>query len=87
MFYTKQQVLKHNTINDCWVICNNNVYDITDFLKKHPVGYNIILKKAGSDITIDINFHSKNAKKILKQYHIGYVKSNIFKNFINRLLN
>ena len=87
MYYSIKNVSLHNTKNDCWVIYDNKVYDVTNFLKNHPIGDKVILKKAGTDITVDMNFHSKNAKKILKQYHIGYIKiNNFFLNFINRFL-
>ena len=82
MYYSIEQVKLHNTCNDCWIICHNNVYDITDFLKQHPIGDKVILKKAGCDITKDLDFHSKNAMKLLKKYHIGYIKKNNCFSFI-----
>ncbi|KAJ5856999.1 hypothetical protein N7455_007893, partial [Penicillium solitum] len=45
------EVAKHTTINNCWVIINDNVYDVTEFLKKHPGGAKIILAHAGRDAT------------------------------------
>lgn len=76
-FYSKKNVSFHNKIDDAWIIYNNKVYDITSFLKnnKHPPGNNPIIKNLGCDITYDINFHSKNAKKLLKKYKIGYLES------------
>jgi len=49
--YTAAQVASHNTEKDAWVIINNKVYDVTNFLSQHPGGKNILLKHAGSDIT------------------------------------
>lgn len=37
--------------SSCWVIINNNVFDVTKFLSKHPGGPNIILQYAGRDAT------------------------------------
>ena len=51
MKYTYEEVKCHNTLNDCWIICNNNVYNITHFLNKHPGGNKIILDYGGLDIT------------------------------------
>ena len=48
---TRSEVAKHTTINNCWVIINDNVYDVTEFLKKHPGGAKIILAHAGRDAT------------------------------------
>lgn len=37
--------------SSCWVIINNKVYDVTEFLPEHPGGKSIILKYAGKDAT------------------------------------
>ncbi|PLN78875.1 putative mitochondrial cytochrome b2 [Aspergillus taichungensis] len=46
-----QQVAGHNTPNDCWIVVENHVWDVTDFLEEHPGGSAIILKYAGRDAT------------------------------------
>lgn len=35
-----QEVSKHNTREDCWVIIHDKVYDLTNFLPEHPGGSN-----------------------------------------------
>lgn len=72
--FTLDEIKKHNSKNDCWIIVKKKVYDITDFINIHPIGYTPIIKKAGSDCTYDLSFHSKNARKILSQYLIGKLK-------------
>ncbi|KAF4605342.1 Cytochrome b5 domain-containing protein 1 [Pleurotus pulmonarius] len=49
--YSLGQVAQHNTSSSCWVIIHNKVYDVTDFLRDHPGGAQIILKYAGKDAT------------------------------------
>ncbi|KAF9452641.1 cytochrome b2 [Macrolepiota fuliginosa MF-IS2] len=49
--WTLEQVAQHNTSKSCWVIIQNNVYDVTEFLPEHPGGPKIILKYAGRDAT------------------------------------
>ncbi|KAG8959535.1 Cytochrome b2, mitochondrial precursor [Tulasnella sp. 419] len=46
-----EEVGKHNTQDDVWVIINGEVYDITEFLKIHPGGVAPIMKLAGKDAT------------------------------------
>lgn len=45
------EVRKHNTKDDCWVIIHGKAYDVTDFLQEHPGGSGIIVKYAGKDAT------------------------------------
>lgn len=46
-----EEVQKHNTRDDCWVIINGMVYDVTEFIAIHPGGANIIISNAGKDVT------------------------------------
>ena len=32
-----EEVAKHNTDGDCWVVIDGIVYDLSKFLKEHPV--------------------------------------------------
>ncbi|MCJ1225266.1 hypothetical protein MMC12_001915 [Toensbergia leucococca] len=45
------EVAKHNSDKDCWVVIHGRAYDLTDFKEEHPGGKNIILKWAGKDAT------------------------------------
>ncbi|KAF8167968.1 FMN-dependent dehydrogenase-domain-containing protein [Crassisporium funariophilum] len=49
--WTLEQVSEHKSPNSCWVIIQNKVYDVTEFLPEHPGGADIILKYAGRDAT------------------------------------
>lgn len=77
IFYTKEEVLVHNNENDCWIIINNKVYNITNYLTIHPGGKKILLQCAGKDATEyfkDIR-HSKKAYKKLENYYIGNIRT------------
>jgi L-lactate dehydrogenase (cytochrome) len=52
---TREEVAKHNTPEDCWVVLNGYAYDMTDFLEDHPGGEGIILKYAGRDASKTFN--------------------------------
>ncbi len=51
-------VAKHNTRDDCWIVIATRVYDVTDFLSKHPGGAGIIVKYAGKVNLILVLCHS-----------------------------
>ena len=74
-YYSLKDVEKHNTKNDAWLIYNNNIYNVTSFIHKHP-GSNAILKGIGKDSTelFDNVGHSNNARYMMKKYYIGKYK-------------
>jgi len=52
---TLAEVAKHNTEQDCWVVVNNEVLDVTSFLPDHPGGVLAIVTFAGKDATEEFN--------------------------------
>lgn len=46
-----EEVAKHTSADDCWVVVRNKVYNMTSFLPDHPGGPQIIIKNAGKDVT------------------------------------
>jgi nitrate reductase (NAD(P)H) len=72
--YTRENVRQHNSISDCWVVINNKVYDLTDFLNLHPGGQASIAAHAGEDATVPFyDIHSDVASAIKGAYVIGTV--------------
>ncbi|SCV02670.1 LAMI_0H01772g1_1 [Lachancea mirantina] len=45
------EVVKHDKENDCWVVINQYVYDLTEFIPMHPGGQAIIKANAGKDVS------------------------------------
>jgi acyl-lipid (8-3)-desaturase len=67
--FTWQEVAKHNIRESAWVIVHGKVYDVTDWVKKHPGGKDVILLAAGRDATqIFETYHERYelAEKVLK---------------------
>lgn len=83
-FLTAEEVAKHNQKTDCWTIISGSVYDITEYVPRHPGGDEIILAcgtdgtslffnrttSSGEEIGSG-NPHSSNASRQLKDYLIG----------------
>jgi cytochrome b involved in lipid metabolism len=40
--FTRSEVAKHNTRNDCWIIDNGAVFNVTSWIDAHP-GQNALL--------------------------------------------
>lgn len=57
--YSLEDVAKHNTDKDCWVVVNGQVLDVTDFLSEHPGGKKAIMIYAGRDATEEFNMMHK----------------------------
>merc|ERR1711865_1269645 len=53
--YTLEEVAKHVTKGDCWVVVDGNVLNVTNFLPTHPGGELAILTFAGKDATEEFN--------------------------------
>merc|ERR1719252_530623 len=49
------EVAKHTTKEDCWVVVAGDVLNVTSFLPEHPGGELAILTFAGKDATEEFN--------------------------------
>ncbi len=67
------EVNKHNSEEDCWIVIHGKVYDITTFLDEHPGGSDVVLNASGKDATSEYDDvgHSNTANKMMKEYFIG----------------
>lgn len=48
---TMQEVERHNTPDDCWVVINGKVYDLSTFHQEHRGGSRVITENAGKDVS------------------------------------
>jgi len=49
--FTWEELSKHNTPDDAYVAVRGSVYDITNFINRHPGGEDVLLMVAGKDAT------------------------------------
>ena len=60
------EVEQHNSEEDCWVVINGKVYDLTDFAEEHPAGPESIIELAGQDGTEA--FEAVHSESILEDF-------------------
>merc|ERR1712023_587449 len=53
--YSMEEVAKHTTKSDCWVVVAGQVLNVTSFLSQHPGGELAILTFAVKDATEEFN--------------------------------
>jgi cytochrome b involved in lipid metabolism len=64
--YTREEVKRHSTEEDLWIIIDASVYDMTDFINFHPGGAFPILELAGKDATDA--FYGLHRQEVLVKY-------------------
>lgn len=71
--FTRNDVQLHSSLDDCWTVIFDKVYNITEFVNDHPGGDFILLEYAGRDATHAFlsSRHGSSAYKMLDIYWIG----------------
>lgn len=75
--YSVNEVAKHNSVSDCWLIINNKVYNVTSYLDSHPGGIQVITQYCGADATAAYTGmlkHGTRANSDLATLIIGNIK-------------
>ena len=69
--FSRVEVAKHSSMDDCWIIVKGKVYDVTDFAVKHPGG-RVIYTYGGKDATdVFTAFHAGASWAKLAEVQIG----------------
>lgn len=75
--HTVSEIATHNTASNCWLIINNNVYDVSTYLVQHPGGISVVTPYCGKEATQAFNTqggrgsHSNTAKNLLTTFQVG----------------
>mmetsp|Transcript_73159 Transcript_73159/g.116656 ORF Transcript_73159/g.116656 Transcript_73159/m.116656 type:complete len:148 (+) Transcript_73159:107-550(+) len=74
--YTWDEIRKHNTEEDLWVVLHGRVFDVTEFQIDHPGGPDVLQDIAAQDATQEFEsiMHTKKARNMARCHLIGKVK-------------
>uniref|UniRef100_A0A7S3G4S3 Cytochrome b5 heme-binding domain-containing protein n=1 Tax=Palpitomonas bilix TaxID=652834 RepID=A0A7S3G4S3_9EUKA len=70
---SKREVREHKTLDDCWIIFEGNVYDISSYMHYHPGGTDKLMLAAGRDATpLFRKYHAwVNGKALIEKCKLG----------------
>ncbi|XP_025192543.1 cytochrome b5 isoform X2 [Melanaphis sacchari] len=71
--YSLAEVAANANATNPWIVINDCVYDVTEFLNDHPGGEEVLLEQAGKDATEEFEDvgHSSDAREVMQKYKIG----------------
>ncbi|MCU0667053.1 MAG: cytochrome b5 domain-containing protein [Patescibacteria group bacterium] len=81
---TNEELSTKNTASECWTVINGKVYDLTEYIPRHPGGDEVLLACGTDGTTLFVSRktetgesvgsgtpHSSSATSQLEQYYIG----------------
>jgi len=60
------EIAKHNSKDDCWVVYDKKIYDLTSFISKHPGGEDKIIRNCGTTTKFQEEFTNKHGTAKVK---------------------
>ncbi|CAH2033897.1 unnamed protein product [Thlaspi arvense] len=71
--YSMEEAATHNKQDDCWIVIDGKVYDVSSYMNDHPGGDDVLLAVTGKDATDEFEDagHSKSARELMEKYFIG----------------
>uniref|UniRef100_A0A2S2NIQ7 Cytochrome b5 n=1 Tax=Schizaphis graminum TaxID=13262 RepID=A0A2S2NIQ7_SCHGA len=71
--YSLAEVAANANATNPWIVINDCIYDVTEFLNDHPGGEEVLLEQAGKDATEEFEDvgHSSDAREVMQKYKIG----------------
>jgi cytochrome b5 len=77
--YTWEEVAKHCTDEDLWIVIHDKVYDVSKYQLEHPGGPIVLMNRAGKHASqaFEQASHSKNAiENVMPKWKIGKIDPN-----------
>jgi len=76
---TREELLQHRSESSLWVTYGGSVYDVTEFVKKHPGGKDAILSAGGQDLAAfweryPIHYQKMSTMDVLERHKIGVLE-------------
>jgi uncharacterized protein with FMN-binding domain/predicted heme/steroid binding protein len=74
---TAEELAAHDSGESCWKAIDGRVYDVTDYIPRHPSSEEVVLEWCGRDATeawynkTPGRPHSPRATSLLEQYYVG----------------
>ena len=79
--YTLEEIAKHNTDESRWIVVDNLVYDVTEFINHHPGGKGPFQKYAGTDASAKFktvkNHANPQVSTFMKTLCVGKLKASV----------
>jgi len=75
-FFTQDEVAAHATESDCYSIVGGEVYELTDWIARHPGGAQDIIDMCGVDATEsydEVHGNKKGTYSSLEKFKIGTI--------------
>ena len=72
-YISREEVARHNSATDVWIIVHDRVYDASSWVQHHPGGVDAIMNRAGGaqDASRDFDFHSPAARRQWRSLYVG----------------
>jgi len=81
-----QEIAKHNTKQECYLIIKGAVYSVAIFIDAHPGGVKKIVQECGGEASAVFSaIHSNFAWNLLKDYYIGDVGQSVNVESVNTI--
>ncbi|KAL7699073.1 Cytochrome b5-like Heme/Steroid binding domain containing protein [Lotmaria passim] len=72
--YTRDEVARHCTADDLWVVIDGNVLDLSEFINQHPGGLVLLDGAGGQDMaTAFARFHHPSSVSLFSSFCIGRI--------------